>query len=929
MKSQFSWLVISSTIACLSACSTVLAVAADTNIGPSDSFDGSTNSGTYTPKNTTTGVNYTLTGDVALQNLGGTTPLTNGCFSDTSEGLTFIGGGYSLYFKNIVSSADGAALSVSVSDKNLSLSGFSSLTFLATPSSVITTPTGKGAIKCGGNLTFTKNAKILVEQNYSEQDGGAINTKTFSLTGSTGSLSFIENKTATGKKGGAIYASSTVDITDNSAPILFSKNTADTSGGAINSGGNCTIKGNGSLVFSGNSVTATAGNGGAISGDADVTISGNQSITFSENQAVANGGAIYAKKLVLSSGGGGGISFSNNIVKNTTAGKGGAIAILSAGECNLSADQGDITFNGNTIAATTGNTTTRNAIDIGATAKFVNFRAMSGHSIFFYDPITANSTANSTDALNLNKADSGSSTIYDGSIVFSGEKLSVDEAKVSSNLLSTFKQPVTLTAGTLALKSGVTIDTNTFTQTAGSYVIMDAGTTLQASTGDIALTNLAVTVDSLGNGKKATISASAASKNVTLSGPITLVDNHGNAYENHKLGKTQDFSFVTLSAAGTVTTTDIPEVPTVATPTHYGYQGTWKMVWVNDGTSSPKTNTATLAWTNTGYLPNPERQGPLVPNSLWGSFSDIQAIQGVVERSALTLSSERGFWAAGVANFLDKDKKGEKRKYRHKSAGYAIGGSTQTPSDNLVSFAFCQLFGSDKDYLVAKNHTDTYAGTLYIQHITECNGFLCHLLDRLPGSWTNKPLTLEGQIAYSHISNDLKTKYTAYPEVKGSWGNNAFNMILGGSIHSYPRYIQYFDTYSPYIKLNLTYIRQDSFSEKGIEGRSFDDGNLFNLSLPIGVKFEKFSQSDDLSYDLTLSYIPDLIRNDPKCKTALVITGASWETYANNLARQALQVRAGSHYTFSPMFEVLGQFLFEVRGSSRIYNVDLGGKIQF
>nr|WP_108896543.1 hypothetical protein [Chlamydia serpentis] len=93
MKTQFSWLVISSTIACLSACSTALAVVVDTNIGPSDSFDGSTNSGAYTPKNTATGVNYTLTGDVALQNLGGTTALMNSCFSDISK--------FSRYQKNI------------------------------------------------------------------------------------------------------------------------------------------------------------------------------------------------------------------------------------------------------------------------------------------------------------------------------------------------------------------------------------------------------------------------------------------------------------------------------------------------------------------------------------------------------------------------------------------------------------------------------------------------------------------------------------------------------------------------------------------------------------------------------------------------------------------------------------------------------------
>ncbi|CRI48224.1 Polymorphic outer membrane protein G family [Chlamydia pneumoniae] len=304
MKSQFSWLVLSSTLACFTSCSTVFAATAE-NIGPSDSFDGSTNTGTYTPKNTTTGIDYTLTGDITLQNLGDSAALTKGCFSDTTESLSFAGKGYSLSFLNIKSSAEGAALSVTT-DKNLSLTGFSSLTFLAAPSSVITTPSGKGAVKCGGDLTFDNNGTILFKQDYCEENGGAISTKNLSLKNSTGSISFEGNKSsATGKKGGAICATGTVDITNNTAPTLFSNNIAEAAGGAINSTGNCTITGNTSLVFSENSVTATAGNGGALSGDADVTISGNQSVTFSGNQAVANGGAIYAKKLTLASGGGG------------------------------------------------------------------------------------------------------------------------------------------------------------------------------------------------------------------------------------------------------------------------------------------------------------------------------------------------------------------------------------------------------------------------------------------------------------------------------------------------------------------------------------------------------------------------------------------------------------------------------------------------
>ncbi|EPP35209.1 chlamydia polymorphic membrane middle domain protein, partial [Chlamydia psittaci 84-8471/1] len=87
-------------------------------------------------------------------------------------------------------------------------------------------------------------------------------------------------------------------------------------------------------------------------------------------------------------------------------------------------------------------------------------------------------TGGSTE-IELNKADDSSTTTYTGKIVFSGERLSDEEKKVPSNLQSYFKQPLKIGSGSLVLKDGVTLEAKQVTQTAGSSVVMDLGTTLQ------------------------------------------------------------------------------------------------------------------------------------------------------------------------------------------------------------------------------------------------------------------------------------------------------------------------------------------------------------------------------------------------------------------------------------------------------------------
>lgn len=879
MKCSLHRLLVSSAIAL--PFSSFSLVSAETPLGSADSYSGSGNATEFQPKDTNEagGTIYSCTGDMSIYNAGSSgQELSTACFQEQTGDLTFIGNGYSMSFNTIDVDADNpGAINVKGQNKSLTLTEFSNLSFIASPSKITTT--GTGAIESAGAINLTNN-------DY----------------------------------------------------VTFINNASTTTGGAACSQGNCTISGNQTVYFDSNTTSGSDINGGAICCAQKpppaavpptpmLTITGNNEVTFINNTATGSGGAIYAQNLTLSSQGKG-VLFANNTASATTP-KGGAIAIADSGTLSLSADGSNITFNGNTTN-TTGSTITRNAIDLANSAKFTTLRATEGNSIYFYDPITG---SGATDALNINETNA--SVTYGGSIVFSGEKLSETEKQQAENLKSKFTQTVTLKNGSLVLKDGVTVDTHTFTQEAGSTLLMDAGTTLSASTGAVTVNNLAVNMSSLNGTDKVTLSATASSQNVTLSGPITLMDENGNAYENHDLRNSQDYSFIQLSAGtgGNATPTADPQA-TEQTPQHYGYQGTWAVAWMpGTGGGANVTQTATLSWTKTGYIPNPQKRGNLVPNSLWGVFVDVRSIQEVMKRSSDSLNEGRGIWASAIGNFFHRDNinKGSEiqQGFRHRSAGYIIGASTPTIEDNVLNLAFCQLFGRDKDRLVTKNHITSYAGSINFQH----EGRLDYITNLLPqgsySAWGPIALMLNAQLTYCHSSNDMKTSYTqpAPQEVKSSWGNDGFGMEIGGLVSIPTQHFRWFSSYSPFVKVQLTYAHQEDFKESGTDARSFETSDLFNFGMPIGIKLEKSMGLS--SYDLSIAYVPDLIRSNPDCTTTLIISGDSWQTFGTNLARNALLIRAGNYFTFSDTWEMFSQFAFELRSSSRSYSVDLGSKIRF
>ncbi|WP_236558952.1 polymorphic outer membrane protein middle domain-containing protein [Chlamydia sp. 17-3921] len=936
MKTYFRWPIFS---LALTFSSSLFATSTQIDLTSRDSFDGS-RGGSFFSKisSEVEGTTYVFKDSISIINVPTSLEVgaTATCFNNTVGTLTFQGNGFAFLCKDLNFSLIPSVIRSTAVGKTVSLSGFSLLSFIRSPSEVLTT--GQGTLNVADTLILSENSQIIFQKNFSKENGGAIKAKSLSLTGSTESVLFDQNRS--NKRGGAIFAPDAIILSKNTGTLIFSNNSSEASGAALFTKGNLIIKDNASVSFLKNSVIGTSATsarrklGGAICGYKTTTeatasasiptliFSGNKSLIFSENSSTASGGAIFVKKLDLSSGGS--TVFKNNFAVGDAATRGGAIAIESGGELSLSADVGNITFEGNTVVTTDNSGVTkriRNAISIGANGKITNLRAIEGCSIFFYDPITFEngSTSLPITTLTINAPDTTETTRYKGTIVFSGEKLTAEEAKHTDNVSSTIKQPVALVAGTLSLKSGINLITEEFTQTQKSLLLMEGGTTL-SSNDDITLTRLALDLNSLSVGP-AKIEVKNTSKNLTIAGPIDLIDPTSLCYENHDFRETLDLSLLNLKATGTVVHTNVPATLIEFPTAHYGYQGLWNISWSDTATTE---SVAKITWTKTGYIANPTRKGFLVPNSLWAAFSDVCSFQQLMENSTNAELERSVFWGTGLSNFMHKDKTKSRLGFRHIAAGYVLGaGRRQIFSDDVFRIAFCQLFGRDKDYVSTKNQGTVYGGSLYYERTR----FFSH--PKFISFVDEFPIVFSGHLSYLHTSNRMNTLYSTREKVRGSWGNDCLACTLGGSSLFNLSQPHLFHEVAPFIKLQFVYARQQSFREHSIEARHFGSSDLANLSLPIGVSLQKESEINPSVYDITVMYVVDMFRRNPNCATTLLISGDSWTTYAANLAHQAIVIRAENYYKFNSNFELFSQFAFELRGSSRNYNANLGGKLSF
>ncbi|SPN73586.1 Polymorphic membrane protein F,chlamydial polymorphic outer membrane protein repeat,Autotransporter beta-domain [Chlamydia serpentis] len=966
MKTSIRKFLISTTLApCIA--STAFSVEV---IMPSDNFDGA--SGKIFPYTTLADPRGTIcifSGDLYIANLDNSISRTSSsCFTNTAGALQVLGKGATLSFKNIRSATDGAAISSSVTqnpEKNpMSFSGFNRMIFENCES--LTSDTSSGSIKAHGSaiysttpISFSNNSSILFQYNRSAGPGAGIRGPSITIESSKNQLLFNANGSTS--YGGALTSSAAINLINNLTPITFSNNAAGIyggavyltagsmltsnntsdvtfinnsarSGGAIFANGNVTFSNNRALTFHNNtaspqnSVPSTTpppsnppvlGYGGAIycnppaGSSAQLSISGEDSVAFITNIATEEGGALYGKSIAISSN-------KSTIFIGNLALKGGAIAISNSGDLSLSADQGDIIFDKNIAAPTSGSY--RNSIYFGQDAKFVTLGAGKGYNLYFYDPITsADLSSGTTPPSVIVNPKGNSNTTYSGNIVFSGKMLNTDEMAKSNNLLSTLNQKLELQGGTLALRDSVTLQVHTFQQHPESTLFMDAGTTLATTNGAssntdgaITLSNLVINLDSLDGTKAAIVNAQSTNGALTISGKLGLIHDSTDCCDNHQMFN-HDLNQVPIlelkATSGTVTTTDFDVSSDSYKPSPYGYQGSWEFILANNKVSGN--------WKKNGYIPHPERLAPLIPNSLWGNILDLRAVSQASAAGGEDIPGKQLSFT-GITNFFHADHNDKARSYRHMGGGYLINTYTRMTPDSALSLGFGQLFTKSKDYLVGHGHSNAYFATAY-SNITKT----------LFGSY-NVFSGFTSRVTYSRSNEKLKTSYTKLPKARCSWSNNSWlgefeanlPVILSSRILNLKQII-------PFVKAEIAYANHGSFQENNSEGRIFGRGHLLNVAVPIGLRFDRYSHNRPDFYTILVAYAPDIYRHNPHCNTTLPINGATWSSLGNDLTRSALLVQASSHTSVNDILEICGHCGCDIRRTSRQYTLDIGSKLRF
>ncbi|WP_080125900.1 polymorphic outer membrane protein middle domain-containing protein [Chlamydia suis] len=753
------------------------------------------------------------------------------------------------------------------------------------------TPGGQGTA-ADLSVSFSKNTAVEFDGNVARIGGGIY---------SDGPISFLEN-------------AKTVFLNNEASPVYI-----DPSQPPAQGGGNLPDKdhyGNGGAIFCKNGAQPQPG-GTATSGE--VSFKGEGMVFFSKNVAAGKGGAIYAKKLSISDCGP--VQFIGNIAND-----GGAIYLEASGELSLSADRGDIIFDANLKRTAQQGATTVNDVQVASNAismanggQVTKLRASEGHQILFNDPIVMANGQNPTQTLKVNEGEG-----YSGDIVF---------AKGESVLYS----DIELAQGKILLRDKAKLLVSSLNQK-GGIVYMEAGTTLDFVNGaqqpqptkPISLTNLHLSLASLLESNGVTnppttppaqpstpaVIGNTNNGSVTIAGPIFFEDLDNTSYDKYEwLGADQTLDVLKLQMGAQPPAQAPADLTLGSENPQYGYQGKWELRWEP---AQPQQNIYTLkaTWTKTGYNPGPERVASLVPNSLWGSIFDVRSAHSAIQASIDGRAYCRGLWISGISNFFYHDRDALGQGYRHISGGYAIGANSYFGS-SMFGVAFSEMFGRSKDYVVCRSNDHTCIGTVYLA----TKKALC-------GSFVFGETFMRA--SYGFGNQHMKTSYTFAEENDVRWDNNCLVGEIGAGL---PIVIApsklYLNELHPFVQAEFAYADHESFTEEGDQAREFKSGHLMNLTIPVGVKFDRCSSKHPNKYSFMGAYICDAYRSISGTKTTLLSHQESWTTDAFHLGRHGAMVRGSMYASLTNNIEVYGHGRYEYRNASRGYGLSVGSKVRF
>lgn len=845
------------------------------------------------------GTHYTLRGEFTLKDfLGLSIHKPGGAFRNLEGNLTFTGSSplAVLNFTNLQLGSQGAGVF------SKSLLNFENLKTIRVQNNQST----GGVIASRQDMFFTKNTQLLFENNVSYGPGGAIlltgtqpNRVVFSEQ--RGVISFINNQAEVVKNishsgnGGAISSevAGSAILFDGNQEILFQKNQAKFGGGIYNSQGSVEFSENrNTITFTENQALESGGAiyanlcsinkqsapmcfrknhanhlGGAIHSHQTIVKNNDAAILFSQNSA-EGGGAITAISCHL-------IASQPIIFSENSAGNLGGGAIYLSGtqpQLYLHAQAGDIIFTGNVAKISTKHSSVinNNAITIKGSPENIRLIANENQSIIFYDPFLA--TSQSSHPININSVDN---IFHCGSVIFSGEKLPLDRQD-KTNKTSIFNQPVYLHNGTLSITGGAILAVQEFKQFGGVLNLSPGSmlTSYNSSGKDVVISNISFGLDAAHSHLPAEIRS--GNSEIKLSGSPQIHDPDNIFYDNHSLAsQPYQMEIIFKSDKNIHTEKFVPEEIAVQQNT-YGYQGVWKFNWSEEDSKRHKTLRA--LWIPTGtFVLNPEKEGSLVPSSVWSTFTGMRASNDAVLDNYLNnntlLPIKHICIFGGIVSSIMEQSTDNYKNFSTTQAGHNLGIKLPFSPNTVVCATFSQLHGSSsQNNIPGKSHSHMLMGTVAAFK-----------------NW--KALSFRSSVSYAEESHVMKHRFSKKDITRGSWKNQGVRGSVGLS-YAYPKGIRCLKI-TPFVNLEYTTINQNPFIETGYDPRYFASSRLNNLALPTGVSLELrlFGAKYSLLSEFSMAYIKDLFREDPLTTASLILNQHSWKVGSVFMGQEALNLK--------------------------------------
>ncbi len=820
-----------------------------------------------------------------------------------------------------------------------------------------------GGVAVFGNTTFSNNGDITVENNTTAGSNGALRLYgTFSVT-DAGNISISGN--SAGNYNGAIEVNGDASFT-RTGNINLDHNTAGYHYGVGQFHGNLVFSNTGDISISGNKSTDYGY--GALLVDGRTSFVNTGKVTISGNSAKWDVGALQTAN---------GLEFINNrggvlIENNSVDGAAGAM-LLYYKDAVFSADQGDIIVKGNTEKRG-GNNPILNSLVFGTNGSIsmdsVVLRAQEGRTVTFYDPFRNKGDGAEYDNIvyDFNKSEDvdtapyeGTAPEFSGTIRFSGEeadKLITQAAGESEeewqNRLAESKYfnvsgKTTLYNGTLILENGVTygnsdlaknssftINKGVLEITGNSSVNSKAiafakGATLRAGRGAVfrgdtidfskgVIFDLRPFMDDYSSG----LSIEQANSH-TLGGLMGVADTLDD-YAHERWATKQRFLALSYTD-GTEgnRTNDFDDIYSTTTGTNvvessYTYEGYWTKEW-EDTDGDGIGDQLYAVWNPTGGIEDilPELAGADIGNSMWSSASNMKSVSnaalGKVGITRFLLGPKNNFWVNGLGDFTYHATRNGIDGYDYNGGGYAVGADRRFTPNTILGAAFGNLYGKNKSRTwISEVDQTSYVALLY-------------------GAWRRQispgnMLNIQGTLGYGWTRNKLDSYYSGGSS-NGKWENRMGFATLQAT---WDHKLNKGWTLSPFLGIEYTQVNQNSFTETGYDPRHFDRGDLKNLSLPVGVGISKslqFSNGVLWVNSLAVSYVPDVVRDNPETRARRLMNDFSWTARGSRPDRNAVRVNYNSTVVINPRWTAYGGYEFEGRSKSTYHRVNAGVSYAF